>query len=331
MKYNIPVRLKRNRSSENIRAMLRETTLDINQFIYPLFINAKLDSKRAIATMPGQYQLSYNDISAEIKEISKLKIPAVLLFGIPNNKDSHGSDSISNNGVIQNTIKRIKDVNPNLTVIADVCLCEYTDHGHCGVLKDKQIDNDATLEILAAQALSFAEAGADWLAPSSMTDGKVLAIRQALYENNFEDKTILSYAVKYASNLYGPFRAAAEGAPQFGDRKTYQMDPANSREALREAELDIEEGADILMVKPATYYLDIIYKLKQNFPQIPLCAYQVSGEYSMIKFAAQAGIIDENKIIIESLLAIKRAKADLIISYFSKDLAKILNGGAVQA
>ncbi len=325
MKYNIPVRLKRQRTSENVRAMLRETTLNINQFIYPLFINAKINEKKAISTMPGQYQLSYNDITTEIKEISKLNIPAVLLFGIPNHKDSHGSDSVCNNGVIQNTIKKIKDINPNLTVIADVCLCEYTDHGHCGVLKNKQIDNDATLEILANQAISFAEAGADWLAPSSMTDGMVAAIRQALDENNFQEKTILSYAVKYASNLYGPFRAAAEGAPQFGDRKTYQMDPANSNEAIREAELDIKEGADLLMVKPATYYLDIIYKIKQTFPQIPLCAYQVSGEYSMLKLAAQAGIVDENKIIIESLTAIKRAKADLIISYFAKDLAKILN------
>lgn len=324
MKYDIKVRLKRNRSSENVRAMLRETTLDINQFIYPLFINANLDSKKPIATMPGQYQLSYNDIHSEITEISKLKIPAVLLFGIPNHKDECGSDSTSNDGVIQNTIKRIKDINPNITVIADVCLCEYTSHGHCGILADKEIDNDATLEILAKQAVSFAEAGVDWLAPSSMTDGMVLAIRSALDENNFQDKTILSYAVKYASNLYGPFRAAAEGAPQFGDRKTYQMDPANSAEAIREAELDIKEGADILMVKPATYYLDIIYKIKQNFPQIPLCAYQVSGEYSMIKFGAKAGIIDENKVIIESLLAIKRAKADLIISYFAKDLAKLL-------
>lgn len=325
MKYDLPLRLKRNRSSESVRAMLRETSLDINNIICPLFINANLDSKREITTMPGQYQLSYNDLKIEITEISNLKIPAVLLFGIPNHKDSCGSDSISDNGVIQNAIKRIKDANPDITVIADVCLCEYTDHGHCGVLKkDHQIDNDETLEILGKQAISFAKAGADWLAPSSMTDGMVLAIRKALDENNFQDKTILSYAVKYASSLYGPFRAAAEGAPKFGDRKTYQMDPANSEEAIREAELDIQEGADILMVKPANFYLDIIYKIKQQFPHVPLCAYQVSGEYSMIKFAAKAGIVDENKIMLESLIAIKRAKADLIISYFAKDLAKIL-------
>jgi porphobilinogen synthase len=326
MKFSLPVRPKRNRSSENVRSMLRETTLDINNFIYPLFINANIDTKREIASMPGQFQLSYKDLKSEITEISKLQIKAVLLFGIPNHKDKHGSDSTDENGVIQNTIKRIKDINPDLTVIADVCLCEYTDHGHCGVLKDnKQIDNDATLEILAKQAVSFAKAGADWLAPSSMTDGMVFAIRKGLDENNLQDKSILSYAVKYASNLYGPFRAAAEGAPKFGDRKTYQMDPANSQEAVREASLDIEEGADILMIKPANYYLDIIYKIKQAFPFIPLCAYQVSGEYSMIKFAAKSGIIDENKIILESLLAIKRAKADLIISYFAKDLAKIFD------
>lgn len=325
MKYNIPRRLKRMRASENVRAMLSENTLNINQFIYPLFINANLNSKREIASMPGQYQLSYQDIKNEINEITKLKIPAVLLFGIPTHKDSHGHDSISHNGVIQNAVKQIKDINPDITVITDVCLCEYTDHGHCGVLKNNKIDNDATLEILAKQALSFAEAGADWLAPSSMTDGMVFAIRKALDENNFQEKSILSYAVKYASNLYGPFRAAAEGAPKFGDRKTYQMDFANSQEAIREAELDIQEGADIIMVKPANYYLDIILNIKDKFPQIPLCAYQVSGEYSMIKFASKAGIVDEQKIMFESLMAIKRAKADLIISYFAKDLAKILS------
>jgi porphobilinogen synthase len=325
MKHKIPVRLKRNRSSAQIRAMLSETNLNINNFIYPLFINAKLDKKRQIPSMPGQFQLSYNDITNEIQEISNLNIPAVLLFGIPNNKDNFGSDSTSDNGVIQNTIKLIKDKNPDITVIADVCLCEYTDHGHCGIIKNHKIDNDATLEILASQAVSFAKAGADWLAPSSMTDGMVLAIRDALDKNNFVDKTILSYAVKYASNLYGPFRAAAEGAPKFGNRHSYQMDPANSNEALREAELDIHEGADILMVKPANYYLDVIYKIKQKFPHIPLCAYQVSGEYSMIKIAAQAELIDETQVMLESLIAIKRAQADLIISYFTKDLAKHLS------
>lgn len=324
MNYNLPNRLKRLRSSTNIRNMLSETTLNIQQFIYPLFINANLDTKKTIASMPGQYQLSLSSLEAEITEICKLNIPAVLLFGIPKNKDSHAKDSLSANGIIQSAIKKIKDINPNLTVIADVCLCEYTDHGHCGILDGEIIDNDATLEILATQAVSFAEAGVDWVAPSSMTDGMVTAIRSALDTSNYTNTAILSYAVKYASSLYGPFRCAAEGAPKFGDRKNYQMNPANSNEAIREAELDIQEGADLIMVKPALNYLDIIYRLKETFPEIPLCAYQVSGEYSMLKKAAQAGIVDEKQVLIESLLAIKRAKADLIISYFAKDVAKIL-------
>lgn len=324
MNYNLPNRLKRLRNSASIRSMLTETRLDIQQFIYPLFINANIDSKKEISSMPGQYQLSLNDLDAEIKEITKLGIQAVLLFGIPETKDCEGRDSLHTNGIIQNAIKKIKDINPQLTVIADVCLCEYTDHGHCGVLDGETINNDVTLDILAAQALSFAESGADWVAPSSMTDGMVYAIRRALDENNFQNTAILSYAVKYASSLYGPFRAAAEGAPKFGDRKTYQMDPANSNEAIREAAIDIQEGADLIMVKPAINYLDIIYRLKQEFPEVPLCAYQVSGEYSMIKLAAKAGIVSEEQILIESLLAIKRAKADLIVSYFTKDLAKIL-------
>ena len=324
MNYNLPNRLKRLRKSANIRSMLTETRLNIQQFIYPLFINANIDEKKEISSMPGQYQLSLNDLDSEIKEISKLGIPAVLLFGIPEAKDAQGNDSLHANGIVQNAIKKIKDISPELTVIADVCLCEYTDHGHCGILNGESINNDATLDILAAQALSFAESGADWVAPSSMTDGMVYAIRSALDDNNFQDTAILSYAVKYASNLYGPFRAAAEGAPKFGDRKTYQMDPANSNEAIREAAIDIQEGADLIMVKPAINYLDVIYLLKQEFPEIPLCAYQVSGEYSMIKLAAKAGMVNEEQILLESLLAIKRAKADLIISYFAKDLASIL-------
>ena len=324
MSYNLPNRLKRLRSSATIRNMLSETTLNIQQFIYPLFINANLNTKKEIASMPGQYQLSLKDLGSEITEICKLKIPAVLLFGIPKNKDKYGQDSLDTNGIIQSAIKKIKDTNPNITVIADVCLCEYTDHGHCGVLAGEVIDNDATLDILAAQAVSFAESGADWVAPSSMTDGMVYAIRTALDASNYTNTAILSYAVKYASSLYGPFRAAAEGAPQFGDRKNYQMNPANSNEAMREAELDIQEGADLIMVKPALNYLDIIYRLKENFPEIPLCAYQVSGEYAMIKNAAQTGIVNEKQILLESLTAIKRAKADLIISYFAKDVAKIL-------
>lgn len=324
MNYNLPNRLKRLRKSANIRSMLTETRLNIQQFIYPLFINANIDEKKEISSMPGQYQLSINDLDSEIKEISKLGIPAVLLFGIPEAKDAQGNDSLHANGIVQTAIKKIKDINPELTVIADVCLCEYTDHGHCGVLNGDSINNDATLDILATQALSFAESGADWVAPSSMTDGMVYAIRSALDDNNYQDTAILSYAVKYASNLYGPFRAAAEGAPKFGDRKTYQMDPANSNEAIREAAIDIQEGADLIMVKPAINYLDVIYRLKQEFPEVPLCAYQVSGEYSMIKLAAKAGVVNEEQILLESLLAIKRAKADLIISYFAKDLAKLI-------
>lgn len=324
MKYNLPNRLKRLRNSANIRNMLTETNLNIQQFIFPLFVNANIDNKKPIPSMPGQYQLSLNNLDEEIKEISKLNIPAVLLFGIPKIKDNHGSESLHASGVVQTAIKKIKDINPELTVIADVCLCEYTDHGHCGVLDGKLINNDITLDILAKQAVSFAEAGADWVAPSSMTDGMVFAIRRALDENNYTNTAILSYAVKYASNLYGPFRAAAEGAPKFGDRKSYQMNPANSNEAMREASLDIQEGADIIMVKPAINYLDIIFRLKQNFPDVPLCAYQVSGEYAMIKNAAAVWIVNEEQLLMESLIAIKRAQADLIISYFAKDVAKYI-------
>ena len=320
----LPLRMKRLRKSATVREMLQETHLHIEQFIAPLFIHAGLEKKQAIASMPGYFQLSLNDLDQEITTLSELGIKAVILFGIPSFKDAMGSASLQDDGIIQLAIRKIKALNPNLLVIADLCFCEYTDHGHCGILKGEFIDNDLTLNYLGQQAISYAKAGADWIAPSAMTDGMVAAIRQALDSADFIEVAILSYAVKYASSLYGPFREAALGAPKFGDRKTYMMNPANAREGLREARLDIEEASDILMVKPAMLYLDVIYRIKQQFPEIPLCAYQVSGEFAMIKAAAEHKCLNENDLIIESLLAIRRAGADLIISYFAKELAVLL-------
>lgn len=325
--YFLPIRPKRLRQTATARSMIQETRLHVQQFIAPLFISEALTEKREIKSMPGQYQLALNDLPAEIDELSSLGIPAVLLFGIPNHKDAQGSSSLHREGIIQQAIRKIRSVNRDLLIITDVCFCEYTDHGHCGVLKGELIDNDKTLELLAKQAVSHAQAGADWVAPSSMTDGMVTAIRQALDTAGYNDTAILSYAVKYSSSFYGPFREAAQGAPQFGDRKTYQMNPANGNEAFKEAVLDLEEGADMLMVKPAMNYLDVIYRLKQHFPETPLCAYQVSGEYSMLKNAAAQGLLNEEQAMVESLLAIKRAGADLIISYFAKDIAKLLRRG----
>ena len=321
---NLPLRLKRLRQTPTVRAMIRETHLHTQQLIAPIFVSEIHQIAQEIKSMPGTYQLPLNAIPTEIDALSALNIPAVLLFGLPAQKDADGRESLNPNGIIQQAIKIIKAQNPALLVIADVCLCEYTNHGHCGILDGECIDNDKTLTQLAALAVSYAEAGADWVAPSSMTDGMVKAIRNALDKAGYPNVAILSYAVKYSSCFYGPFREAALGAPQFGDRKTYQMDPCNAQEALREATLDIEEGADLLMVKPAMSYLDIIYRVKQRFPDVPLCAYQVSGEYAMIKAAAAAGAIDETKAMIESLIAIKRAGADLIITYFAKDMARQL-------
>lgn len=321
MSYTLPLRLKRLRRTPAVRRMLRETHLHPEQLIAPLFISETLQAKQAIPSMPGQFQFSLSDLEAELTALSNVGIQAVLLFGIPAKKDACGHASLSAQGIIQQAIRLIRKSQPSMLIIADVCLCEYTDHGHCGALNEKTIDNDKTLELLAQQAVSYADAGADWVAPSSMTDGMVLAIRQALDQHGHQDTAILSYAVKYSSCLYGPFREAAQGAPQFGDRKSYQMDPANTNEALREASLDNAEGADLLMVKPALYYLDVIYKIKQHYPAIPLCAYQVSGEYAMIKAAAAQGYVNEEEAVLESLLAIKRAGADLIISYFAKDVA----------
>jgi len=322
--YNLSLRLKRLRRTPIIREMIRETRLHPSQFIAPLFVSETRDMKCEIKSMPGQFQLTLNDLPEEMDTLTKLGISAVLLFGIPAHKDCEGSASVQVNGIVQKAIRTIRAHCPDVLIIADVCLCEYTDHGHCGILADKVIQNDESLKQLAAQAVSYAQAGADWVAPSSMTDGMVLAIREALDRNGFQDTAILSYAVKYSSCLYGPFREAAEGAPQFGDRKAYQMDPANAKEAIREAALDVDEGADLLMVKPAMNYLDVIYRIKETFSEIPLCAYQVSGEYSMIKNAAKHGLINEEQAMMESLLAIKRAGADLIISYFAKDVAQFL-------
>lgn len=323
--YNLPLRLSRLRKNAMSRALVRETRLHTQQLIAPLFISEYLTEPNEIISMPGQFQLGLNCLPEEIEILSKLGIPAVLLFGIPKQKDACGSESFNSNGIIQRAIKKIKSVNNELLVITDLCFCEYTDHGHCGVLDGRQINTDATLELLGKQAVSHAEAGADWVAPSGMTDGMVLAIRQALDTSGFHEIPILSYSAKYSSCLYGPFREAAQGAPQFGDRKAYQMDPANSEEALRETKLDLEEGADMIMVKPAGFYLDIIYKLKQHFSEVPLCAYQVSGEYSMIKNAAKNNLINEEQAMVESLIAIKRAGADFIISYFAKSVAELLN------
>lgn len=322
---NAPTRLSRLRSNAMSRALVKETRLHVEQFIAPLFISETRTQPHEIAAMPGQYQLSLDALPAEIETISALGIPAVLLFGIPKHKDAQGSQSYNPQGIIQQAIKKIREVNSDLLICTDLCFCEYTDHGHCGVLKGEKIDTIKTLALLAKQAISHADAGAHWVAPSGMTDGMVATIRQALDDAGHTHIPILSYSAKYCSCLYGPFREAAQGAPQFGNRKAYQMDPANSHEALRESRQDIAEGADMIMVKPAGYYLDIIHRLKQEFPEVPLCAYQVSGEYSMIKIAAQHNLINEEQAIIESLTAIKRAGADFIITYFAKDIARLIS------
>ncbi len=317
-----PRRLRRN---ENIRRMVRETHLHVEDLIYPMFSAFGENIKKEISSMPGIYQQSIENIVAEAKEVHELGIPAVILFGIPETKDAVGSDAYCATGIIQNTIRAIKEAVPELTVITDVCMCEYTDHGHCGVIKDQDVDNDATLELLAKEALSHAQAGADIVAPSDMMDGRVAAIRDILDENGFTDIPVMSYAVKYASAYYGPFRDAAESVPQFGDRHSYQMDPANRMEALREAHQDVAEAADFLMVKPALAYLDVLRELKDNF-DLPLVAYNVSGEYSMVKAAAEKGWIDGDRVMMETLLGMKRAGADLIITYHAKEAARLLKG-----
>ena len=316
-------RPRRMRRNETLRSMIRETTLTAGQLVYPLFIVPGKQVKKAVPSMPGVYQLSVDQLAAEAKELLSLGINSVILFGIPEHKDGAGSGAHAKDGIVQRAIRELKNRAPELLVITDVCLCEYTDHGHCGFLVNDEVDNDTTLEILARTALSHVRAGADIVAPSDMMDGRVAEIRATLDENNFEMIPIMSYAVKYASALYGPFRDAAESTPQFGDRRGYQMDPANSREALREATLDVDEGADILMVKPALAYLDIIAKLRDEF-DLPLAAYQVSGEYAMIKAAEANGWLDGDRVMQETLLSIRRAGADIIITYFAKEMARHL-------
>ena len=313
-------RTRRLRKTENIRRLVRENRLTIDDLIYPLFIEEGTNIEAEIVSMPGIKRWSLDTISKELDEVVALNIPAVLLFGIPTKKDEVGSETWNDNGIMQQAIRFIKKKYPGLYVITDVCFCEYTSHGHCGIIHDNDVENDATLVNLAKQVISHAKAGVDMVAPSGMMDGMIDAIRQALDNTGFENIPIMSYAVKYASAYYGPFRDAADSAPTFGDRRTYQMDPANRDEGLREATFDDQEGADILMVKPALAYLDIIRDLKNNFDR-PIACYNVSGEYAMIKFSAQAGLIDEKRTILETLTSIKRAGADIIITYHALEAA----------
>ncbi|NOX80127.1 MAG: porphobilinogen synthase [Deltaproteobacteria bacterium] len=316
-------RPRRMRQNDTFRAMIRETRLAPDQMIYPLFVMPGKGKREEIPSMPGVHRISVDQLGREAKECLDIGVRSVILFGLPEKKDPMGSGAHARDGIVQRAIRELKNSAPDLTVVTDVCLCEYTDHGHCGCLIGNEVDNDATLELLALTALSHARAGADMVAPSDMMDGRVGEIRAQLDENNFHMVPIMSYAVKYASAFYGPFRDAADCAPQFGDRRSYQMDPANSREALREATLDVDEGADILMVKPAVAYLDIISRLHDEF-DLPIAAYHVSGEYAMIKAAAQNGWIDGDRVMAETLLSIKRAGADIIITYFAKDMARLL-------
>jgi porphobilinogen synthase len=316
-------RLRRLRRSPGLRRLVRQTTLSVDNLVYPLFIQQGHGIKAPIPSMAGCFHLSPDKVSEEAKEIAGLGIPAVLLFGLPDQKDPSGSQAWSERGAVQQAIGQIKKVSPDLVVITDVCLCAYTDHGHCGLVKNGTVDNDATCELLAKVALSHAQADADMVAPSDMMDGRVSFIRQALDHNGFQDVCLMSYAAKYASAFYGPFRDAADSAPAFGDRKTYQMDPANADQALAEISLDIEEGADIVMVKPALSFLDVIYRAKQRF-NCPIAAYNVSGEYMMVNAAAQAGLLDRRAAMLEMLTSIKRSGADLLITYFAKDLAQDL-------
>jgi porphobilinogen synthase len=317
-------RLRRLRKSELLRSFVQETRLSPKNFIYPLFVCPGSGIKREIASMPGNYHFSVDRIGEECREVASLGIPAVILFGIPESKDERASGAYGDDSIVARAVRAIREaVGEKLLILCDVCLCEYTSHGHCGVVKNGEVDNDATLDLLAEAALSYARAGADIVAPSDMMDGRVRAIRQALDGASLLNVSILAYSAKYASVFYGPFREAADSAPQFGDRRSYQMDPANQREALREIALDIEEGADMVMVKPAMPYLDVICRARQEF-QHPLAAYQVSGEYSMIVAAAQRGWLDRERAMMESLTAIRRAGADVILTSFAKDAARRL-------
>jgi porphobilinogen synthase len=320
------VRMRRTRQNEKLRSLVRETHLNIEQLIYPLFIAEDIDEPREISSMPGIMQWPLEYLGREAERIARLGIPAVLLFGIPTEKDEVGSQAYASQGIIQQAVRRLKAETPDTIVITDVCLCEYTSHGHCGVIHNGNVQNDESLELLARMALSHVEAGADLVAPSDMMDGRVGTIRRALDEHGFSTTPIMAYSAKYASGFYGPFREAAASAPQFGDRRSYQMDPANVREALREIDLDIAEGADIVMVKPALAYLDVIRQVRDHC-DLPIAAYNVSGEFSMIKAAAQQGWIDEQRITMEVLTGIRRAGADMIITYFAPDVAQWLREG----
>ena len=314
-------RPRRLRRTEALRGMTRETRLSTSGFVYPMFVGPGNATRMEISSMPGVYQQSVDQLLEECREVEGLGIPGVILFGIPEHKDEHGSEASSPSGVVQRAIQAIRRANLNLVVITDVCLCEYTSHGHCGVIENGEVANDPTLKLLAEEALSHARAGADMVAPSDMMDGRVAAIRQALDSHGFSHLPIFSYAAKYCSGFYGPFREAAQSAPQFGDRRSYQMDPANAREALQEVALDLEEGADIIMVKPALPYLDIIRQVRDRF-DVPLGAYNVSGEYAKVKAAARNGWLDEKRIVLEVLTAIQRAGAEIVLTYHAKDVAR---------
>ncbi len=316
-------RPRRLRANENLRRLIRETTLSVDDLIYPMFVVHGHNTATEISAMPGCYQYSVDTLVTAAKELATLGIPGTILFGIPEAKDALGSEAYATDGIIQQAVRAVKDAVPDLLVMTDVCLCEYTDHGHCGVIEAGEVQNDPTLELLVKESLSHARAGADVIAPSDMMDGRVGAIREALDENGYENVPIMAYSAKYASAFYGPFREAAESTPQFGDRRSYQMDPANAEEALREVALDIQEGADVLMVKPALSYLDVIHRVKTEF-QVPVAAYNVSGEYAMIKAAAQNGWVNEERVALEVLNSIKRAGADMILTYFAKSVVEWL-------
>jgi porphobilinogen synthase len=316
-------RARRTRRSESFRRLVRETRLSVDNFIYPMFVQEGKGIRSEIAAMPDQFRWSVDQLRDPIKQVAEAKIPAVLLFGIPDKKDPLGSEAVRADGVVPRAVKEIKSLAPELVVMTDICACEYTSHGHCGILKDKEVDNDPTLELLGEMSLAHARAGADVVAPSDMMDGRVGYIRETLDEEGFEETAIMAYSAKYASGFYGPFREAADSAPQFGDRRGYQMDPPNAREALREVALDVEEGADIVMVKPALAYLDIISQVRDEF-DYPVAAYNVSGEYSMIKAAAARGWIDGPRVMMETLTAIRRAGADMILTYHALEAARLL-------
>ena len=319
-------RPRRLREKRLLRRMVRETTLSVDDFVYPLFVTHGRGVREPISAMPGQFRVSIDELLKEAKDAASMGIPAILLFGVPAEKDARASEAYAEDGIIQQAVRAVKDRVPDLLVITDVCLCEYTSHGHCGIVEDGSVRNDPTLELLARTAVSHAEAGADVVAPSDMMDGRVGAIREALDEASYIDTPIMAYSAKYASVFYGPFREAAGSAPQFGDRRGYQMDPANGVEAMREIALDVDEGADIVMVKPALPYLDIISRAKADFG-VPLAAYSVSGEYAMIKAAGQLGWLDETRAMMEALTSIRRAGADIVITYFAKDAARVLEHG----